>query len=241
MHKIWHASKSVTIGHMDAQTYTCTHGQPDTNMPRQLLRSWGHNKLSFSMANCRNGTMLYCNLFKTRNFIDNWFWGYPIVTLLYAIKERVDGRVFTNSTYFHQQFHEYLLLWKYLTEKEKKQQINRTSKQLLQNNPFQYKNCKFMNILNTYMYYLFCSIANFEMWQNIYIHVYYLYKIPPQSTNSTCHKIFENSWNKDPWKLKWTRICFLCENWCLPPIGVMQFCTESQVLVQQRGINSESK
>ena len=26
-----------------------------------------------------------------------------------------------------------------------------------------------------------------------------------------------------------------------PPIGVMQFCTESQVLVQQRGINSESK
>ena len=38
-----------------------------------------------------------------------------------------------------------------------------------------------------------------------------------------------------------TRICFLCENWCLPPIGVMQFCTESQVLVQQKGINSESK
>ena len=26
-----------------------------------------------------------------------------------------------------------------------------------------------------------------------------------------------------------------------PAIGVMQFCTESQVLVQQRGINSESK
>ena len=38
-----------------------------------------------------------------------------------------------------------------------------------------------------------------------------------------------------------TRICFLRENWCLPPIGVMQFCIESQVLVQQRGINSESK
>ena len=37
------------------------------------------------------------------------------------------------------------------------------------------------------------------------------------------------------------RICFLRENWCLPPTGVMQFCTESQVLVQQRGINSESK
>ena len=26
-----------------------------------------------------------------------------------------------------------------------------------------------------------------------------------------------------------------------PPIGVMLFCIESQVLVQQRGINSESK
>ena len=38
-----------------------------------------------------------------------------------------------------------------------------------------------------------------------------------------------------------TRICFLRENWCLPSIGVMQFCTESQVLVQQRGISSESK
>ena len=39
-----------------------------------------------------------------------------------------------------------------------------------------------------------------------------------------------------------TRICFLCENWCPPPpIGVMQFCTESQVLVLQNGINSESK
>ena len=31
-----------------------------------------------------------------------------------------------------------------------------------------------------------------------------------------------------------TRICFLHENWCLPLIGVMQFGTESQVLVQQR-------
>ena len=39
----------------------------------------------------------------------------------------------------------------------------------------------------------------------------------------------------------WTRICFLRENWRLPPIGVMQFCTESQVLIQQRGINSESE
>ena len=38
-----------------------------------------------------------------------------------------------------------------------------------------------------------------------------------------------------------TRICFLCETWCLPPYGVMQFCTVSQVLVQQRGKNLESK
>ena len=38
-----------------------------------------------------------------------------------------------------------------------------------------------------------------------------------------------------------TRICFLRENRCLPPIGVMQFHTESQVLVQQWGINSKSK
>ena len=38
-----------------------------------------------------------------------------------------------------------------------------------------------------------------------------------------------------------TRICFLREKWCLPYIGEMQFCTESQVLVQQRDINSESK
>ena len=39
-----------------------------------------------------------------------------------------------------------------------------------------------------------------------------------------------------------TRICFLRENWCLPTNGVKQVCTESrQVLVLQRGINSESK
>ena len=39
-----------------------------------------------------------------------------------------------------------------------------------------------------------------------------------------------------------TRICFLRETDTPPPaIGMMQFCTESQVLVQQRGINSESK
>ena len=54
------------------------------------------------------------------------------------------------------------------------------------------------------------------------------------------------------WKSINTRICFLRENWCLSPlpyaapppppsIGVMQFCTESQGLIQQRGINSESK
>ena len=46
------------------------------------------------------------------------------------------------------------------------------------------------------------------------------------------------SWKKYRWE---TRICFLRENWCLPPIGVMLFCTESHVLVQQTGVNSESK
>ena len=35
VHKIWHASKSVTNGHAD---------EPETNMPHQLFRSWGHNK-----------------------------------------------------------------------------------------------------------------------------------------------------------------------------------------------------
>ena len=27
-----------------------THGQPETNMPRQLLQSWGHNETSFIMC-----------------------------------------------------------------------------------------------------------------------------------------------------------------------------------------------
>ena len=27
----------------DGRTHGRTHGQPETNMPRQLLRSWGHN------------------------------------------------------------------------------------------------------------------------------------------------------------------------------------------------------
>ena len=40
MHGSW---RTDTRTH--ARTHARTHGQPETNMPRQLLRSWGHNDL----------------------------------------------------------------------------------------------------------------------------------------------------------------------------------------------------
>ena len=45
VHKIRHASKSVTNGHTDGRTHGRTDKQPETNMPRQLLRSWGHKNI----------------------------------------------------------------------------------------------------------------------------------------------------------------------------------------------------
>ena len=47
--------------------------------------------------------------------------------------------------------------------------------------------------------------------------------------------------NKNDVKTKSNQNLFSVKTDVSPPIGVMQFCTESQVLVQQRDINSESK
>ena len=48
VHKIWNACIERTHARTDART----HGQPETNIPRQLLRSWGHKYIKWKWKLC---------------------------------------------------------------------------------------------------------------------------------------------------------------------------------------------